>query len=167
MTEINSSTIYSAMQTGIPYKSYRKTILGKVEVKYLDPFEEKIGVILLQGHPNHNDETCFIDMWSEKEDAFFKKINANHIKNGVIIPFNRASIPVAESNPYNVLTDEELFDLLNNPFFKLQQARNKMTSQAPVYRLLTIAESEEKSEKIINHIKARLSELQEHELNVR
>ena len=36
-----------------------------------------------------------------------------------------------------------------------------MTSQAPVLRLITIAEDEEKSEKILKEIRARLAELQE------
>ena len=37
---------------------------------------------------------------------------------------------------------------------------NKMTSEARLYRMLTFAEEQEKSEKIINLIKGRLSEVQ-------
>ena len=36
----NAMSIYSSMADGEPYKLFRKTVLGKVEVKLLDPFEE-------------------------------------------------------------------------------------------------------------------------------
>ena len=37
----------------------------------------------------------------------------------------------------------------------------KMTAVAPVFRLLSLAEDMGKSEKYMNHIRARISELQE------
>jgi hypothetical protein len=92
-------------------------------------------------------------------------MNARHMREGVLIPHDREKAPVEEEiNEFNVMTDDELYELVNSPFFKLQNALNKMTSQAPVQRILTIAEGEEKSEKILNTIRGRLSELQELEL---
>ena len=158
MSEVNPQ-VFSAMQTSKPYKTYRKAILGRVYVKYYVSFLNKPSDTILSGRPG--EESTLIDTWSEQEDAFFKRMNVNHLKNGVLIPFDRTK-HVVESvvNAYNVMTDEGLFELLNSPFFKLQNAINKMTSSAPVYRLLAIAEQEEKSEKIITVIKARLSELE-------
>ena len=141
MSDTDSSTIYSAMQTDNPFKTYRKVQPSKLEVKYLDPFKGTMATVILQGKNDH------IDVWSEKEDAFLKRMNAYHIEKGNLIPTNRKATPPPEINKFNVLTDEELFDLLGSPFYKLQQALNKMTSQAPVFRLLTIAEQEEKSER--------------------
>jgi hypothetical protein len=89
-------------------------------------------------------------------------MNERHMREGILIPFDRDKTPVEEEvNKYNVLTDDELYGLLNSPFFKLRNALNKMTSQAPVLRLITMAEQEEKSEKILKEIRGRLSELQE------
>lgn len=161
----NVPNVYSAMQTGSPYKTYRKTILGRVYVRYFDPFLNKPDDKLMSGNPAANEEGCFFDVWSEQEDAFFKRMNANHLKDGVLIPYDRAKQPVTvEVNKYNVMTDEELDELLNSPFFTLQSALNKMTSPAPVYRLKVIAEAEEKSKRLIEVIDARLAELEQIEL---
>jgi hypothetical protein len=165
---MSDAQVFSAMQTGNPFRTYKKTILGKVYVKILDPFRAESGAqadLILSGDPKKNHEGCFIDVWTEKEDVYLRRMNAPHFKEGILIPFDRSKNP-AESNvnPYNVMTDEELFELLNSPFFKLQNAYNKMTSQAPVLRLLDMAEHEEKSEKIINALRGRLSELQKVEL---
>ena len=154
---------YSAMQIGSPFRTYKKTILGKVYVKILDPFRAEQGVpsdIMLQGDPRRSDEGCFVDVWSEKEDVYLRRMNPSHFKEGVLISYDRTKHPVeSDVNPFNVMTDEELFELLNSPFFKLQNAYNKMTSQAPVMRLLDMARQEEKSEKIIRALEGRLEEL--------
>ena len=164
MNDDINSKVYAAMQTGKPYKTYKKTILGKASVKILNPFSQKPEEVILQGNPKKNEEGCFVDVWSEMEDVFLKRSNVSHIKRGVLIPFDRESTKLEpDVNKYNVLTDEELYDLLSNPFFKLQNALNKMTSPAPVYRLLSLAEEEEKSVKIVNAIKGRLAEIQEQE----
>jgi hypothetical protein len=164
----NEAQIYAAMQTGTPLATYKKTILGKVEVKILDSFRGVPTSVILEGNPTINSEGCFIDAWSEKEDVYIKRMNTNHLKSGVLISWNRSTQPAApEGNPFNQLSDEELFELINSPFFKLQNAMNKMDNSAPVSRLLAIAEQEDKSEKLVKAIRGRLAELQEMELNAR
>lgn len=151
--------VYSKMQIGEPYKTYRKTILGQVYVTVLDPFSgEPVGQIL-RGDPKKNEEGCIIDMWSEREDVFFKRMNRRQFELGNLIVYKR---PLEEPpKSVNEFTDEELSALLDTRYFlKLQAALNKMTSIAPVSRLLQIAEDREKSEKFVNAIKARMSELQ-------
>lgn len=159
-------TVFSAMQVGIPYKTYKKTILGRVEVQYLDPFKRLPASTILKGDPTKNDEGCFIDVWSEQEDVFFKKANLALIKSGQIIQFDRSKLSgEPEINPYHVMSDEEIIEILNKPFFTLQQALNKITAEAPLVRILELAEKEEKSSKILNIIKGRLAEVQENNLS--
>ena len=47
----------------------------------------------------------------------------------------------------------------------MEAVLNAMDSEAPVQRMLTMAEQEEKSEKIMNHLRARLQEIQETSLS--
>ena len=157
-----SMEVVSAMSAEKPFKTYKKTILGKVAIKVFNPLVQRPEELLLKGDPRKNEKGCFIDVWSEQENVYLKRMNERHMREGILIPFDRGKTPVDEKiNKFNVLTDEELYDLVNSPFFKLRNALNKMTSQAPVLRLITIAEDEEKSEKILKEIRARLAELQE------
>ena len=156
------SKMYSAMQTDNPYATYKKVILGKASVKVINPFSEHPEEIILEGNPGKNDEGCFVDVWSLEQDMFFQRMNVTLIKQGVLVPYDRVAKPVIqEVNKYNVMTDEELYELLTAPFFSLSNALEKMDSEAPVQRLLSMAEMEDLSEKKINHIKSRLQELQE------
>lgn len=156
------ANVYSAMQKDAPYATYKKVILGKASVKVINPFSENPEEFILEGNPGKDDEGCFVDVWSIEGDMFFQKLNARLLKQGVLVPYDRVKKPlVVDVNEYNVLSDEELFELLKAPFFSLEAALNKMTSEAPVQRMLIIAEQEELSEKKTRHITARLQELQE------
>lgn len=152
---------FSAFQTEKPYKSYRKTTLGKVYVKILNPFNnlESMGLIL-SGEDNFSD-TATVQVWNPKEDKFLRTANKKHFELGYLIEYNEPETKeVTEEEKFNNLTDEELEKLVSSKFFTLQSSVNKMTSEAPLYRLLTLAEEREKSEKIVNLIKGRLSEVQ-------
>lgn len=153
------------MQNDAPYATYKKVILGKASVKVINPFSENPEEHILEGNPGKNDKGCFVDVWSVEGDMFFRSMNEDLLSHGVIVPYDRVSKPLVSAvNEYNIMSDEELFELLNSPFFKLEAALSKMDSEAPVQRILVIAEQEEKSEKILNHIKSRLQELQEQSL---
>jgi len=150
--------IYSAMQVGKPYKSYRKTILGKVYVTILDPFTQETPIgIHLEGEPT-TDERAIVDIWSEKEDVFFKRMNKRHFETGNLIPYIREEKEAKRTVENS--TDEELKALINKPFLSLQAVLNKTNSEALVFRILTLAKELEKSDKIIKAIESRLSEIQ-------
>lgn len=154
--------VYSAMQKDAPFTTYKKVILGKASVHVINPFSENPEEHILEGNPGKNEDGCFVDVWSVEGDMFFQKMNALLLKQGVLVKYDREAKPlVSDVNEYNVMEDEELFDLLKAPFFSLEAALGKMTSEAPVQRLLAIAEQEEISEKKTKHIIARLQELQE------
>lgn len=158
--QINSA-IFSAMQTGKPYKSYKKTILGQAFVNVLNPFFNQPEGRILRGNPNTNDPDCIVDIWSEQEDVFFKRMNRKSLSEGVLVEFARAEAQEpTEEELMNSMSDEELEKLLASKFFTLSNALSKFTSEAPVYRLLSMAERMEKSEKILDIIRARLAEIQ-------
>ena len=155
------SADFSALQTEKPYKSYRKTILGQVYVKFLNPFNDidPMGLVLF-GKTNQED-TAIINVWTPKEDQYLRTMNKKHFERGYLVEYTAPEHRVVpEEEEYNTLSDEELNKLLSSKFFSLQAAVNKMTSEAPLYRLLVFATEQEKSEKIISLIKGRLSEVQ-------
>jgi hypothetical protein len=159
MEKTMDTAVYSAMQAGKPFKTYRKTILGQVYVKVLNPFSGTPEGVILKGRDG--EETTMVDVWSVQEDMFFKKQNRKQFQGGFVIEYERPTVEaVSEEEKYNTLPDDQLVELLSSKFIALQNALNKMTSPAPVYRMLKMAQDMEKSDKIIAHIRARLSELQ-------
>lgn len=155
--------LYAAMSEGKPLKRYMKTILGKVYVTTLNPFDNgKPQPIELYGQPRPGNSRAVVEIWSTKEDTFFRKVNAAHFKAGNIRLLEEKDIAKVIEEPAspNEISDEEIIEVLNKPFMALKNKLNEFTSSAPVYRFLLAAEELEKSEKIASVIKARLSELE-------
>lgn len=153
-----SSEVFSKMQVGSPVASFKKTILGQVGVHVLNPWTGHPEDRILSGDPRTNDEDCIVDLWSEAELMYFTKMNKRHFETGNLIKFVKTQ--AAPERSVNDITDEEIVKILNDRFYTLQGKLNTFTSSAPVHRFLNIAREMEKSEKIIKHIEARLSELE-------
>lgn len=168
MVETASTDVFSAMQAGTPYRTFRKTILGKVYITYLDPFSGEPDHKIMEGIPAKKDEGCFYHAWTDKEYLFFKRMNKRHLESGNLLEVK----PKAKKKPktkelnYNALPDEEIEKILRKPFLALSNALNKMTSEAAVYRMLETAEQMNKSEKFMQTIRARLSEVQDMSLQL-
>lgn len=164
-----SSEIYSAMQTETPYKSYKKVILGKVYVTVWNEFEDKPEGLIVKGNPRGKEqESCIIDIWSEKGDMFFRRANKRLLEHGEIIEFKRKiSAPIIEESPYAQAKDEELVELLSKRYLQLASILNKIEDVAPLYRLKALAEELDKSEKTVELIKSRLAEVQEEEFTAK
>lgn len=155
---------YSLMQSGKPYKSFIKTILGKVYVNVLNSFTKQPEGVILKGNPRANDKDgCIVDIWNEMEFSYFMKHPANkrHLANGVLVEYTREE--VAPSASVNVVSDEEVDTLLNGRFGTLQKRCQQFDSEAPLYRLIERARELEKSEKVIAYLEGRLSDLQSQE----
>jgi len=152
--------LYAAMSEGKPLKRYIKTILGKVYVTTLNPFDGKPQPIELYGEPKARNGRAIIAIWSTKEDMFFKEMNKAHFKAGNLRLLEKKETKEKEPKSVNEISDAEIEEILNKPFLALKNKLNKFTSPAPVYRFLMKAEEMEKSEKIADAIKARLSELE-------
>ena len=155
--------LYSAMSEGKPIKRYMKTILGKVYVTTLNPFDNgKPQPIELYGEPRPGNSRAVVEIWSSKEDRFFLKVNEAHFKAGNLRLLEEQDIEkvVKEPKSPNEISDEEITEILNKPFLALKNKLNQFTSPAPVYRFLLRAEELEKSKKITDAIKARHAELE-------
>lgn len=157
-----NNDIYSAMIGGKPYKTYKKTILGRLYVTYLNmltgtPVPE--GTIM-EGDPSTNEGTCLFDVFSEQEEYFFKKMNKRHFDEGRLIEYSRANEEPKERT-IEEYSDEELRIIINKPFKALENTLNSTNSVATLFRILTLAQEMEKSGKVINHIESRLAEVQE------
>jgi len=159
------ANIYSQMKVSKPYKSYIKTILGKVYVKSLNSFSGEPDGVILSGDPKKKSDSCIIDVWSLQEDMYLHRANPKHFKDGALLEFIRENVEVSEEEKLNSMSDDAMVELLSSKFFTLQNVVNKFTSVAPVFRMLNIAKDLEKSDKIVKFIEGKLAELQLKEIS--
>jgi len=169
-TNLLSTKDYGIIEGKTPYATYIKSVISKVYVKILSPYNgtEKEDIIL-EGNPkSKNNESCIVDVWSVAEDRYFHRENQKHFERGLLIPYTRQDLPLTEEDTVNSLSDDELKNLLSKgtPFFTLQSKVNKMTSVAPVFRLLEFAKELEKSQKIIAFLEGKVAALQIEEYNL-
>lgn len=142
-----------------PFASYMKTILAQVGITVWDRFTNQPTETILKGDPRRKEEGCIVDVWSPKEDAFFRRQNARHFRNGILIPYKRPE-DVVEEVPVEQYSDEQLRDLINLKFAALNKRLNDITSEAVLFRMRSLADEMEKSEKIIAAIEKRISDVQ-------
>ena len=164
MNNAERNLVSSALHSGKPLKSYIKKILAKVYVTVWNSFENVPEGILLYGDPKKQEDTAIVDIWSPEEDYYFKLKNKNHLQTGTIIEFVRKDEePVKTVEAYS---DEELEALLNEKFkkfFSLQNLLNETNSVALLFRIKNMAQDQERSDKIIKAIEARIAEVQQSE----
>lgn len=149
--------VYSAMQDSTPFATFKKTVLGKVYVTVVSPFTKNPEGVLLYGELG--EPTSFIDVWSEMEKMFFYRMNRKHFDAGTVIEVTREK---EKEQPKRIeqSSDVELTAALSYPFTKFAKLIRETSSEALLYRFISLAEQNEKSEKVINLIKARLAEIQ-------
>jgi len=153
--------IYAAMQSGEPLAVYKKAIVGKVHAIVLNPFTDQPEGVILEGNPGKVEEldSQIVELWTTKSKLFFERMNKKHIAAGRLILIDRAKLPEVPPSP-NIISDEEIDGLLESKFLALKARLDKFTDPAPVFRLLNRARELDKSEKIVQHIEERLSQLQ-------
>lgn len=142
---------------GKPYKSYIKTILGKVFVQSIDPISGSREASLLTGDPYKGDENSIIDTWDEKSDLYFRKSNKRHFELGVLKEFVRKE--EVRERTIEEFTDDELREILNSRYLAYKATINKVNTVAVLYRMERLATEMEKSEKIIEVLRKRQAEL--------
>lgn len=147
--------VYSAMQTGVPLARYQKTIVGGVHVRVINPFTDMPESLILIG----DGKESYIEIWREKDLAFFKRFNDEHFKAGRLKELK--DVPVEEKSP-NEISDEEINEMLqtNVKFFTLKARVDKFTDVAPVLRVLNRARELEKSEKLIRYLEGRMADVE-------
>jgi hypothetical protein len=168
-TDLLSQKDYGVIEGKPPFATYIKSVLGKVQVRYLSPYNREKEYIILEGDPkSRNNESCIIDVWSLSEDRFFRRENQKHFEKGYLLPYTRKEVVLTEEDTVNSMSDDELKVLLqkDTKFFTLQNKVNKMTSVAPVSRLIEFAKEMEKSQKVIDFLQGKMSEIQMNEFNI-
>lgn len=159
----NALSVYSSMTEGEPYKIYRKTILGKVEVKVLDPFDEtKVIYVLLTGNPDASNGKSLVELWTPMQHIFFLRNNEAFLENGTVIEEKVARKKPEIKQTVNNLSDAELEDIVKN-YKKLASALEDMTSINAVSRTLHMANKMERPVKTIELIEKKLSFMQAQE----
>jgi len=159
MTNDLNSEIYGMMQEGKPYKSYIKTILGKVYVQVINPFDGKLEGRIVEGNPKRDPESCIVDIWTEKENVYFRRANKRHFETGSVIEYHRRE-ETPKAKAVHEYSDEELKELINSKFLTLQSVVNKLDSVPVLFRMVTLAKEIDKSEKIVKFLEGKLSEVQ-------
>jgi N-methylhydantoinase B/oxoprolinase/acetone carboxylase alpha subunit len=149
------------MVGGKPYKTYSKTIMGRVFITVLNmltgnPTPE--GVIL-SGDQRKDEPSSYYSVFSEQEDIFFRKMNRRHFEQGILI--EKVLKEASKERTVEEYTDEELKAQIAKPFLALQHLLNSVKTVATLYRIQTLAREMEKSEKVMKAIESRLSEVQE------
>lgn len=161
---MTTTDVFSAMQIGNPYKIYKKTVLGKVFIQIINQFDNKPEGVILQGIPTNNDDGCFIQLWNDKEDMFFRRMNKKHLIDGTLIPIELDVFTDKDKDKdiinYSEFTNEDIKEIVMSRFLALRAHLNKTDSEAHLYRILEMAETLGKSEKILTVIRARISEIQ-------
>jgi hypothetical protein len=152
--------VLEAMQANKPpFAAYKKTILGQVAIKYLDPIRMRVEETVLKGDPNkpEDEENCIFKVWSVAEDVYFKRHNRFHLNKGELVPWEFKEL---EAPTVNQISDEEIELILQKPFFALKNKLQEFDSPIPVRRFLLMAEKMNRPVNTCNYIKQRLEELE-------
>lgn len=156
---MDNTQIFSAMQEGKPYKSYIKTVISKVYVSILDPFDESPSGILLYGDHKKGGNECIVDAWNPKQDGYIKRMNKPLFDDGLLIEYKRPENVVVERT-IEEYSDDELLEIINRKWYAFSKVVKTVESPVVLNRMIEIARDEEKSEKYIKFMETKLSELQ-------
>jgi hypothetical protein len=162
VSDINYN-VYSLMQTGKPAKTYRKTITAQLTVTVLNSFSHRPEILLLTGEGIT--ATSVVKLWTTEEVAFFSKANVRAIETGSLMEYKSEDVPDIVMEKYADSSDEELEKILDSkatPWFALTKIVADISMEPVLIRLLNKARDLEKSDKVVNLITQRLSEVQGH-----
>ena len=142
---------------------YIKTCRGKLAVSVIDPFTGEENTVILKGDvtdPTEDRSEYRVSLYTDVDLAWFKQQNHKLIARGLLVP---DTPEVREEQLVNVITDDQIEDILSQPFFSLKNKIDKFTSPVPVERFLRAANQMNKAVGTIKVIEERLAELQEAE----
>ena len=161
-----SHDVYSKMQVGEPVAIFKKTILGKVEVSVINPFNDTPEGVTMYGDPKKNHPECFVEVWSKMEEVYFERQNAPLFKRGYVVKLDEVVKPKRtdpQGTDYSKLTEADIKELVTAPFMKFKKELNEIDAIAVLYRVQAIAEEMERPFKTMEHINQRITELQQEE----
>ena len=166
LTDRMDLSVLEQMQTGEPFSTYIKTTKGKVGVLIFNPMTSRPEERILEGNVESASadlDLMLVKIWTESSDRFFKNANKILFEQGKIVPYNSAK----RENilMVNAISDEEIDNILAQPFFTLSNKLSEFTAAPPVERILRKAKELNRPIKTINRIIERLNELQEDEMD--
>lgn len=153
-------SVLERLQTNKPIAVYKKTTVGKVGVIVFNPITRRPEERILKGDPRdptRNTELEIVKIFDEPSHLYFKTVNKNLLERGLIAPHTSG---LAGVDMANAISDEEIDDILSQPYFTLMNRLKEFTSPIPVERIHVRAIELNKSIKTIEKIKERISELQ-------
>ena len=155
--------IQSKALRGEVLEHYIKACRGRLAVELIDPLAGESVIRVLKGDttdPDLDDEDAVVPLYTEYDKQYFLRENKGLIKRGFIVPHTPEYI---EEIQVNVITEDELTEALDKPFFAVKALLDKFTSPIPVERLLRKAKELNKTSGVLDAITTRLAELQEEE----
>lgn len=148
---------------GEAIEHYIKACRGRLAVEIIDPFSGEAIIRILKGDttdPNMDDEEALVPLYTEYDQQYFLQSNRKIINRGLIVPYTPEFV---EEQSVNVITEDELIEALDKPFFAVKALLDKFTSPVPVERLLRKAKELNKTSGVVDAIEVRLAVLQEEE----
>lgn len=140
---------------------YIKACRGRLAIELIDPLSGKAITRILRGDttdPELDNEDAVVPLYTEFDKQYFLKENKGLINAGYIVPHTPEYI---EEIQVNIITEAELVEALDKPFFAVKALLDKFTSPIPVERLLRKAKELNKTTGVVEAIEKRLAELQE------
>ena len=151
-------TVQEAQATGEPVARYIKAIKGNVAVEVIDPFTGGPTTVVLHGDTSKdNIDNVIITAWTPFENEYFRRSNRKLLDGGFVAPYSEE---IVREMSVNEISDNEIREILAQPFFSLKALLDSLTAIAPVNRVLAIAEDMNKPSGTIKAIQVKLSELQ-------
>lgn len=150
------------------YTRYKKTTVGAVACQRLNPNDEKqhLSVYLQSDFDKFNEETKHLifnydtdvlELYSEREDKYFKSVNTYLFSEGIIVPYYGEK-PIQSTS--NALSDEQVAEIASvSNHLQFRKALKDVTS---VHTLNRIKESlpKSKSKLFYEYAEERLKELE-------
>ena len=149
--------VHTALQEGKPHATYKKTVLGRVVIRLLEPIRLIPIEEVLSGDPEDNPDSGMVSVWSPSEDKYLQRNNKLHLEAGILIPCEPGEL---EIDTLNQVTDKDIEEILLKPFLALKNKLETFTSTVPVRRFLIMAEKMNRPIKTLDHIKQVLSEME-------
>ena len=137
-----------------------KAVRHHVAVEVVDPFEGQQVTRILKGDitiPDADLSDAIIPLYTRYDIQFFKMNNKTLIETGVIVPYTPE---FREEQLINSITDEEIVEAIDKPFFAVKALLDRFTSPVPIERMLRKAKEHNKTVGVIAAMEERLSELQ-------
>lgn len=157
---MDNTDVLERMAQNNPFKSYQKTILGKLYIQYINPINQSQEGMILEGDPKKGDGIFHV--WSQLEDLFFRRANRTLFEKGFLKEYTKPII--IEKSP-NEKTDEEIEALFSERYLTFQNEVNRIDSEITLQRMIVIGESLGK-DKYVSFVKQRLAEVQKQEFEV-